>query len=124
MKIHECEAKELLKEYNIPIQDGVVCESENTLESAINEVSTQFNTEQFVIKAQIHAGGRGKGGGVKFCTSKEKALEAGKQILGMQLITHQTTEEGQKVLKLFRDMELKAQKSLVKEKIIFSKLVN
>jgi succinyl-CoA synthetase beta subunit len=100
MKIHECEAKELLKEYNIPIQDGVVCESENTLESAINEVSTQFNTEQFVIKAQIHAGGRGKGGGVKFCTSKEKALEAGKQILGMQLITHQTTEEGQKVRKI------------------------
>jgi succinyl-CoA synthetase beta subunit len=100
MKIHECEAKELLKEYNIPIQDGVVCESENTLESSINQVSTQFNTEQFVIKAQIHAGGRGKGGGVKFCTSKEKALEAGKQILGMQLITHQTTEEGQKVRKI------------------------
>ena len=48
-------------------------------ESIINEVSTQFNANQFVIKAQIHAGGRGKGGGVKFCPSKEAALEAGKQ---------------------------------------------
>ena len=100
MKIHEYQAKELLKQYGIPIQDGVVCESENQIESAINTVSTQFNTEQFVIKAQIHAGGRGKGGGVKFCPTKDKALEAAKAILGMQLITHQTSEEGQKVQKI------------------------
>ena len=65
-----------------------------------NTVSTNFETNQFVIKAQIHAGGRGKGGGVKFCPNKEKALEAGKAILGMQLITHQTNEEGQKVRKI------------------------
>ena len=100
MKIHEYQAKELLKEYNIPIQDGVVCESENQIESSINEVATQFNTEQFVVKAQIHAGGRGKGGGVKFCSNKDKAIEAAKQILGMQLITHQTGAEGQKVQKI------------------------
>ncbi|RAP24704.1 ADP-forming succinate--CoA ligase subunit beta [Candidatus Marinamargulisbacteria bacterium SCGC AG-343-K17] len=100
MKIHEYQAKELLKEYGIPIQDGVVCESENQIESAITTVSTQFNTEQFVIKAQIHAGGRGKGGGVKFCPTKEKAIDAAKNILGMQLITHQTSEEGQKVQKI------------------------
>ena len=100
MNIHEYQAKELLKEYGIPIQDGVVCESENQIESAITSVSTQFNTEQFVIKAQIHAGGRGKGGGVKFCATKEKAIEAAKTILGMQLITHQTSEEGQKVQKI------------------------
>ncbi|MEK9727606.1 MAG: ADP-forming succinate--CoA ligase subunit beta [Candidatus Margulisiibacteriota bacterium] len=100
MKIHEYQAKEILKQYNIPVQDGVVVESENQLESSINTVSTQFNTEQFVVKAQIHAGGRGKGGGVKFCPSKEKALEAGKDILGMQLITHQTSAEGQKVQKI------------------------
>ena len=73
MKIHEYQAKELLKKYGIPIQDGVVCESENQIESAINSVSTQFNAKQFVIKAQIHAGGRGKGGGVKFCPTKDKA---------------------------------------------------
>ena len=98
MKIHEYQAKELLNNM-IPIQDGVVSESENQIESAINTVSTQFNTEQFVIKAQIHAGGRGKGGGVKFCPTKDKALEAAKAILGMQLITHQTSEEGQKYKK-------------------------
>lgn len=100
MKIHEYQAKELLKKYGIPIQDGVVCESENQIESAINSVSTQFNANQFVIKAQIHAGGRGKGGGVKFCPTKDKAIEAAKAILGMQLITHQTSEEGQKVQKI------------------------
>jgi len=100
MKIHEYQAKELLKKYGIPIQDGVVCESENQIESAINSVSTQFNAKQFVIKAQIHAGGRGKGGGVKFCPTKDKAIEAAKAILGMQLITHQTSEEGQKVQKI------------------------
>ena len=100
MKIHEYQAKEILKNYKIPIQDGVVCESENQIESAINDVSTQFNTNQFVIKAQIHAGGRGKGGGVKFCPNKEKAIEAAKNILGMQLITHQTGEDGQKVQKI------------------------
>ncbi len=100
MKIHEYQAKEILKNYKIPIQDGVVCESENQIESTINNVSTQFNTNQFVIKAQIHAGGRGKGGGVKFCPTKEKAIEAAKNILGMQLITHQTGENGQKVQKI------------------------
>lgn len=100
MKIHEYQAKELLKKYGIPIQDGVVCESENQIESAINSVSTQFNAKQFVIKAQIHAGGRGKGGGVKFCPTKDKAIESAKAILGMQLITHQTSEEGQKVQKI------------------------
>ena len=100
MKIHEYQAKELLKKYHIPIQDGVVCESENQIESSINEVSTQFNTNQFVVKAQIHAGGRGKGGGVKFCPNKQKAIEAANTILGMQLITHQTGEEGQKVQKI------------------------
>jgi succinyl-CoA synthetase beta subunit len=100
MKIHEYQAKELLKKYHIPIQDGVVCESENQIESAITAVSTQFNASQFVVKAQIHAGGRGKGGGVKFCPTKEKAIDAAKQILGMQLITHQTTEEGQPVQKI------------------------
>ena len=100
MDIHEYQAKEILKENNIPIQDGLICESENQIESTINNVATKFNTEQFVIKAQIHAGGRGKGGGVKFCSTKEKAIDAAKSILGMQLVTHQTGEAGQKVNKI------------------------
>ena len=100
MNIHEYQAKEILKENNIPIQDGLICESENQIESTINNVATKFNTEQFVIKAQINAGGRGKGGGVKFCSTKEKAIDAAKSILGMQLVTHQTGEAGQKVNKI------------------------
>ena len=70
MKIHEYQAKELLKQYGIPIQDGVVCNQIN--QSAINTVSTQFNTEQFVIKAQIHAGGRGKLAVLNFAQPKTR----------------------------------------------------
>jgi succinyl-CoA synthetase beta subunit len=100
MNIHEHQAKDILEGYNIPIQGGLICDSENTISSTINEVEKKFNTNQFVIKAQIHAGGRGKGGGVKFCPSKEAAIDAAKKILGMQLVTHQTGSEGQKVRKL------------------------
>ena len=66
MNIHEYQAKEILKKYGITIQDGVVIDNIKDIDSALDEVSKTFNTEQFVIKAQIHAGGRGKGGGVKF----------------------------------------------------------
>jgi len=100
MKIHEYQAKELLKKFNIPIQDGIVVEEKGQIEAAIDQVASQFNTTQFVIKAQIHAGGRGKGGGVKFCPTRESAIEHANNILGMQLITHQTTAEGQKVNKI------------------------
>ena len=100
MKIHEYQAKELLKKYGIAIQDGEVIESINQSEEAIEKVASRFNTSQFVIKAQIHAGGRGKGGGVKFSPNKEKAIENIKAILGMTLKTHQTGPEGQLVRKV------------------------
>lgn len=100
MKIHEYQAKELLKKYGIPIQDGVVVEDAGQIESAIDNVASQFNTSQFVIKAQIHAGGRGLGGGVKFSPSRDKAIENAKNILGMTLKTHQTGPEGQLVRKI------------------------
>lgn len=100
MKTHEYQSKELLEHYNIPVQRGIVCESADQLPSCIKQVSTQFNTNQFVIKAQIHAGGRGKGGGVKFCKDTSAAIEAGRSILGMQLITPQTHAEGQTVRKV------------------------
>jgi succinyl-CoA synthetase beta subunit len=100
MKIHEYQAKEILKKYKIPVQDGVVIESLNDLNTSLEHVSREFSTEQYVIKAQIHAGGRGKGGGVKFSPSKEKAIENAKAILGMTLVTPQTSAEGQKVRKV------------------------
>ncbi len=62
MNIHEYQAKEILKKYGVPIQDGVVIDNIDQIDSALDEVAKTFNTEQFVIKAQIHAGGRGKGG--------------------------------------------------------------
>lgn len=100
MKIHEYQAKELLKGYGIPIQDGVTIEDLAKAEAAINQVHTELGADQFVIKAQIHAGGRGKGGGVKFSTDHESALKNLQNILGMTLVTHQTGAEGRLVKKV------------------------
>ena len=100
MKIHEYQAKSLLKKYNIPIQDGVTIDCTSEAEGAIKQVSEDYSTDQFVIKAQIHAGGRGKGGGVKFTPTKEDALDKINDILGMTLITHQTGPEGRLVKKV------------------------
>ena len=100
MKIHEYQAKSLLKKYNIPIQDGVTIDCPSEAEGAIKQVSEDYSTDQFVIKAQIHAGGRGKGGGVKFTPTKEDALDKINDILGMTLITHQTGPEGRLVKKV------------------------
>lgn len=100
MKIHEFQAKELLKRYHIPVQDGVTIENLADGQTALDQVEKELNTSQFVIKAQIHAGGRGKGGGVKFCTDKASALEKINEILGMTLVTHQTGPEGRLVQKV------------------------
>ena len=97
MKIHEFQAKEILSDYNVPIQRGHVVYSSNEIEKTIEKVQNEFNSDAVVVKAQIHAGGRGKGGGVKFCSSTESALESANEILGMNLITHQTGEEGKLV---------------------------
>ncbi len=100
MKIHEFQAKELLKGYGIPIQDGVTIEDIGQAEAAVDQVNKELGAEQYVVKAQIHAGGRGKGGGVKFSTTREAALENIQNILGMTLITHQTGPEGREVKKV------------------------
>ncbi len=93
MKIHEYQAKEILKKYNIPIQNGVVLDS---LEN-IKNIEIKFPC---VVKAQIHAGGRGKGGGVKLAKNFEEFKKYSTQILGMNLITHQTGPEGKIVKKI------------------------
>ena len=100
MKIHEYQAKEILKKFGVPIQDGVIVDDEKDIPSAIAQVEKEFNVDQFVIKAMVHAGGRGKGGGVKFAPDRDKALEFGKEILGMTLVTHQTGPEGKYVKKI------------------------
>ena len=92
MKIHEYQAKNILRTYSIPVPEGDVAE---TPEKA-QEIAASFKGRA-VIKAQIHAGGRGKGGGVRLAESPEEAFVAAKEIIGMNLVTHQTGPEGKTV---------------------------
>ena len=100
MKIHEYQAKEILKKFNVPIQEGYAIDNSRDIDSTIKKVQADFNSEAVIIKAQIHAGGRGKGGGVKYCPTFEDAQDAANTILGMNLITHQTGSEGKIVNKI------------------------
>ena len=114
MKIHEYQAKEILKRYNVPVQDGIAVKELPDVEKAISELQSR-GIKQYVVKSQIHAGGRGKGklynpnhrdelvleGGVKFTTSAEKVKELSEKMLGNLLITHQTGNEGKIVKTLF-----------------------
>ena len=93
MKIHEYQAKELLKKFGVPVPRGIVAHSIEEAEQAAKELGTDV----VVVKAQIHAGGRGKGGGVKLAKSPEQAKKVAGEILGMNLITHQTGAEGREV---------------------------
>ncbi len=101
MKIHEYQGKQILKKFNVPIQDGYILENISDAEKVIQKVQNDFNTKDVIVKAQIHAGGRGKGGGVKYSPDFESALKNTKNILGMNLITHQTGAEGKKVNKVY-----------------------
>ena len=101
MKIHEYQGKRILKSYGIPIQDGFVTDNNEDIETTIDRVAEEYNCSQYIVKAQIHAGGRGKGGGVKFCPDKSSAVESANNILGMNLVTPQTGEAGQKVRKIY-----------------------
>ena len=93
MKIHEYQGKELLKKYGVPVPRGIVARSPEEAYQAAKELGTDV----VVVKAQIHAGGRGKGGGVKLAKSPDEARELASQILGMNLVTHQTGPEGREV---------------------------
>ncbi len=93
MKIHEYQGKQILKKFGVTVPRGIHC---TTVDDAVKAAET-LGGKVWVVKAQIHAGGRGKGGGVKVATSLEKVREYASQILGMQLVTHQTGPEGQKV---------------------------
>ena len=96
MKIHEYQAKELLRKYGVTTPRGFACFSVDEAVKAADELGGPV----WVVKAQIHAGGRGKGGGVKLARSKEEVKQFADEILGMQLVTHQTGPEGQRVRRL------------------------
>jgi len=100
MNVHEFQGKSLLKAYNVDIQEGFVAENPEQAVTVAKQLREKFGSEFFVVKAQIHAGGRGKGGGVKLAKSVEEAGRIAGQILGMHLVTPQTGPEGKKVNKV------------------------
>jgi succinyl-CoA synthetase beta subunit len=93
MKIHEYQGKELLRKFGVPVPRGLVA---RTPEEAY-QAAKELGTDVVVVKAQIHAGGRGKGGGVKLAKSPDEARELAQKMLGMKLVTHQTGPEGREV---------------------------
>ena len=97
MNIHEYQAKEILKEFGAPVSKGVVIFSINE----IKEKVSQLKSKEFVLKAQIHAGGRGKAGGVKLIKNLDDLEEESKKMMGKVLITHQTGPEGKEVKRLY-----------------------
>lgn len=97
MNIHEYQAKETLKSYGVAIQEGIVAQTPEEAVEAAKKLSEQTGTEWWVIKAQVHAGGRGKGGGVKLAKSLDEVKSIANDIIGMQLVTPQTSAEGKKV---------------------------
>ena len=107
MKIHEYQGKAILARYGVPVPKGKVAFSVEEAEAAAKELGGFV-----VVKAQIHAGGRGKGGGVKDVKTVEDAVTAAQKILGMQLVTHQTGPQGQKVGRLLIEEALPIEKEL------------
>ncbi|MFT5512443.1 MAG: succinyl-CoA synthetase beta subunit [Bacteroidia bacterium] len=100
MNIHEYQAKEILKSFGVAIQEGVVINDAADTESSVKKLQAETGTDWVVVKAQIHAGGRGKGGGVKLAKNIDQAKQVVNDILGMQLVTPQTGPEGKKVNKV------------------------
>ncbi len=100
MNIHEYQAKETLKKFGVAIQEGIVADTPDEAVEAAKKLTEQTGTQWWVIKAQIHAGGRGKGGGVKLAKSLDEVKEIASQILGMTLVTPQTGPEGKLVRKV------------------------
>ena len=100
MNLHEYQAKELLNTYGVPIQRGYTLSDIKDLDYISNKLSTETGTKFFVVKAQIHAGGRGKGGGVKVAKNADELKRYASSILGMMLKTPQTSKEGKLVNKI------------------------
>lgn len=100
MNLHEYQGKEILAQHGVNVQRGVVLDDLNEIENVSKKLVEETGTDWFVVKAQIHAGGRGKGGGVKIAKSKDDLKDVVSSILGMNLITPQTSKEGKLVRKV------------------------
>ncbi len=100
MNIHEYQGKSILKSFGVAIQEGIVAETAEQAVAAAKELKTKYNSDWVVVKAQIHAGGRGKGGGVKLAKNLDEVKEKASAIIGMHLITPQTSAKGKLVNKV------------------------
>lgn len=100
MNIHEYQGKNILKSFGVAIQEGILAETPDQAVEAAKELKLKYNSDWVVVKAQIHAGGRGKGGGIKLAKNLDEVKEKASQILGMYLITPQTSAKGKLVNKV------------------------
>ncbi len=100
MNIHEYQGQEILKRFGVRVSEGIVADASDKAVKAAKQLQRLTGTDKWVVKAQIHAGGRGKGGGVKVAKTLDEVKILSEQILGMQLVTHQTGPEGKKVNKV------------------------
>ena len=100
MNLHEFQGKLILKEYGVPVPEGIIAESPAHALEAARELHVQTGTDKWVIKAQVHAGGRGKGGGIKLANNLNEVIDYADQIIGMRLVTPQTSKKGKLVRKI------------------------
>ena len=124
MNIHEFQGKSLLRAYNVDIQEGFVAETPDQAIMVANQIREKFGSEYFVVKAQIHAGGRGKGGGVKLAKSVEEAGTLTSKMIGMQLVTTQTGPEGKKVRRVLIAHDVYYKRASEKKEFYISILLN
>ncbi len=106
MNLHEFQAKQILKSYGVPVPFGIVVETPEQAVKAAEEIQQTINSDRWAVKAQIHAGGRGKGGGVKIAGSLHEVWEKASQIIGMTLVTPQTGPEGKLVGKVLVEQNI------------------
>src|SRR3990167_10474773 len=108
MNLHEYQAKQLLREYGLPVSKGEVAVN---VEEAV-KIAEEMALPRFIVKAQVHAGGRGKAGGVKLVSNKEELTQVVRAMLGTHLVTYQTTDAGQPIHKVLIEEPCDIQKEL------------
>lgn len=124
MNLHEYQGKQILKQYGVQVPEGIVAFNSNEATKAANIIHENTGSEKLAVKAQIHAGGRGKGGGVKIAKNLDEVYTYANEIIGMQLITHQTGPEGKKVGKVLIEQNIYYDGSSPIQEIYMSILLN
>ncbi|MDP4290529.1 MAG: ADP-forming succinate--CoA ligase subunit beta, partial [Bacteroidota bacterium] len=124
MNLHEYQAKEILKKYGVLVGEGIVAATADEAVEAAQKINAISGSQAWVVKAQIHAGGRGKGGGVKFATTLDDVHEKASQVLGMHLVTPQTGADGKLVRKVLIQEDAYYEGPSVRKEFYFSILLD